>query len=64
MIAMQLDINADWPSFLVYDWDGDEATGTFVDKRLSGYTKRYLQGSTKEFFAFFDSTELPADNNL
>ena len=59
--AMQLDINADWPSFLVYDWDGDEATGTFVDKRLSGYTKRYLQGSTKEFFAFFDSTELPKD---
>lgn len=52
--AMQLDINEDWPSFSVYRVDSGEVVPQFVDGRMSGNPRRYLDGSTKEFFAFFE----------
>ena len=52
--AMQLDINEDWPSFAVYHDENGEAVPQFVDGRMSGNPRRYLDGSTKEFFAFFE----------
>lgn len=63
--AMQMDINADWPQFAVY---GHPAEGgldpQFVDQRMSGNRFRYLNGSTKEFFAFFDATLVPSPSAL
>lgn len=63
--AMQMDINADWPQFAVY---GHTADGTldpqFIDQRMSGNRFRYLNGATKEFFAFFDATLVPEPSAL
>jgi hypothetical protein len=63
--AMQMDINADWPQFAVY---GHGADGTldpqFIDQRMSGNRFRYLNGSTKEFFAFFDAGLVPTPSAL
>ena len=55
--AMQMDINADWPQFAVYGHTPEgELDPQFIDQRMSGNRFRYLNGSTKEFFAFFDAT--------
>jgi hypothetical protein len=56
--AMQLDINVDWPSFAIYNWNGTKSNPHFVDKRMSGNLRRYVDGSTKEFFAFFDRAQV------
>jgi len=63
--AIQMDINGGWPQFSVY---GRNLDGTlnpqFVDRRMSGNRYRYLNGSTKEFFAFFDTTLVPSPSAL
>lgn len=63
--AMQLDINGHWPVFFTFAADaGGNVTGQFVDQRMGGDRNRYLTGSTKEFFAFFDATRVPATSVL
>ncbi len=63
--AMQLDINGTWPVFFTFGPDDNgNLTGHFVDKRMGGSPNRYLKGSTKEFFAFFDATLVPAGSVL
>ncbi len=63
--AMQLDINGTWPVFFTFGPDANgNLTGHFVDKRMGGSPNRYLKGSTKEFFAFFDATRVPAESVL
>lgn len=63
--AIQLDINGKWPVFFTFGPDGaGSLTGRFVDQRMGGDPNRYLTGSTKEFFAFFDATRLPAKSVL
>jgi len=62
--AMQLDINVDWPSFAIYDWANNKSNPHFVDKRMSGNLRRYVDGSTKEFFAFFDRKQVAAGTVL
>ncbi len=55
--AIQLDINGTWPVFFTFGPDsGGNLIGRFVDTRMGGNPYRYLNGSTKEFFAFFDSS--------
>ncbi|CAB4860983.1 unannotated protein [freshwater metagenome] len=63
--AMQLDINGTWPVFFTFGPDAaGNLTGHFVDKRMGGNPSRYLTGSTKEFFAFFDATLVPSPSVL
>lgn len=63
--AMQLDINGTWPVFFTFTTGGDGAlTGRFLDRRMGGNPSRYITGSTKEFFAFFDSTLVPSGSVL
>ena len=62
--AIQLDINVDWPSFSTYAFSGGKSHPHFVDRRMSGNPRRYVDGSTKEFFAFFDRTQVPAGTVL
>ena len=63
--AMQMDINGDWPQFDVYAHNLDGSLDPyFVDQRMSGNTHRSLEGSTKEFFAFFDDTLVPSPSIL
>ena len=63
--AMQLDINGTWPVFFTFGAAADGTlTGHFLDQRMGGDPGRYLHGSTKEFFAFFDSTLVPASSVL
>ena len=58
--GMQLDINGTWPVFFTFGPDDTgNLIGHFVDKRMGGNPYRYLKGSTKEFFAFFDATLVP-----
>ena len=62
--GMQMDINVDWPTFMTYTHDADGmAEPHWVDDRMSGNPRRYLDGSSKEFFAFFDPT-LASDEAL
>ena len=61
--ALQLDINGTWPTFHTFPVEADGTQhGTALDKRMGGSRDRYLTGSTREFFSFFDSAALPADN--
>jgi len=63
--AMQMDINEDWPQFSLYAHNPDGTLDPhFVDQRMSGNRHRYLEGSTKEFFAFFDATLVPSPSAL
>jgi hypothetical protein len=63
--AMQLDVNGDWPNFLLYEHGVDgKLTPHRLDKRMSGNPQRYVNGSTKEFFGFFDSALVPAGSVL
>jgi len=60
VMGMQMDINVDWPTFMTYSHDADGmAEPHWVDERMSGNPRRYLDGSSKEFFAFFDPTAVP-----
>jgi hypothetical protein len=61
--GMQLDINGQWPTFQVFPVGEDGAKhGAFLDSRMGGSRDRYLNGSTREFFAFFDPTLFPAES--
>lgn len=62
--GMQMDINVDWPAFLTYTHDGTRTRPQFVDTRMTGNARRFLDGSSKEFFAFFDATQVPAGSVL
>jgi hypothetical protein len=62
VMAMQMDINVDWPTFMTYTHTADGAAEPhWVDERMSGNPRRYLDGSSKEFFAFFDPTKVTPD---
>lgn len=55
--AVELDINGTWPNFFVFWRDPDGSlVPVLVDSRMGTNTRRYLRGSTKDFFAFFDAT--------
>ena len=61
--GMQLDINGQWPTFQVFPVGEDGAKhGAFLDSRMGGSRDRYLNGSTREFFAFFDPSMFPAES--
>lgn len=63
--AMQMDINGTWPVFFTFTTGSDgTVTSHFLDKRMGGNPSRYLTGSTKEFFAFFDASLVPAGSVL
>lgn len=63
--AMQLDVNGAWPNFLLYEHGADGTlTPHRLDKRMTGNPQRYVNGSTKEFFGFFDSALVPAGSVL
>ncbi len=58
--AIQLDINGTWPSYMVYPRDPDGTLDAqLIDRRMGTNARRYLNGSTKEFFAFFDAGLVP-----
>jgi hypothetical protein len=64
-MAIQLDINGTWPAYVTYTHNADGSlTPHFVDQRMGGNPRRYLTGSTKEFFAFFDATVAPKQSVL
>lgn len=59
--ALQLDINGQWPNFTVFTHGAEGGMDGFViDRRMRNDPFRYLKVSSKEFFAFFDSTSLPS----
>jgi Phosphodiester glycosidase len=63
--AMQMDINGTWPTFHTFPIEADGAQhGNALDKRMGGSRDRYLTGSTREFFGFFETAALPPDNVL
>jgi hypothetical protein len=62
--AMQLDINGQWPSFVTYGHPATGITARSVDTRMTGDPRRFLDGSSKEFFAFFDARSVPAGSVL
>ncbi len=63
--AMQMDINGTWPTFHTFPVEADGAQhGNALDKRMGGSRDRYLNGSTREFFGFFETAALPPDNLL
>ena len=59
--AMELDINGTWPQFSTYSGFGTASRwGRVVDTRM-GNPNRFLNSSTKDFFALFDPDTLPPD---
>ncbi len=62
--AMQMDINVDWPLFTTFSHDTGKAVPHLVDRRMTGNARRALDGSTKDFVAFFDATLVPAGSAL
>jgi len=63
--AMQMDINGTWPSFVTYPHDAEgRLHPQLVDRRMGSNPGRFLNGSTKEFFAFFDAGQVPAGSVL
>ena len=63
--AVQLHINNQWPNFMVFTHAADGTINGFtVDRRMRNDPGRYLKVSSKEFFAYFDSTLLPATSDL
>ena len=56
--AMQLDINGNYPRFMTYTNPGTTSrAGILVDSRMET-PERYLDKSTKDYFAFFDPSLL------
>ena len=63
--AIQLDINNAWPTFLLYQHGLDGSLLPFpLDKRMNINPQRYVKGSSKEFFAFFDASLVPSPSVL
>jgi len=63
--AMQLDINGTWPAFFTFATSAKGTrTGVLLDRRMGGDRNRYLTGSSKEFFALFDTATVPAGSVL
>lgn len=63
--AVQLDINGTWPNFFTFGHNPDGSVNPlFLDRRMGSNTYRYIRGSSKEFFAFFDATLAPAESVL
>lgn len=63
--AAQLDINGTWPSYMIYPRNADGTLGAqLIDRRMGTNSRRYLNGSTKEFFAFFDAGQVPPGSVL
>ena len=59
--AMELDINGTWPQFVSFTQSGgNQPIPTALDTRMR-HLSRYLTGSTKDFIALFDPTQLPAN---
>ena len=64
-IAVQLDINGTWPLFYTYGHGADgSVTRQLVDRRMRDSKNRYLTGTEKDFFAFFDASLVPAQSVL
>lgn len=64
-MAIQLDINGTWPNFFTFEHNPDGGVKPiFLDNRMGSNTYRYIKGSTKEFFAFFDATLVPPGSVL
>jgi hypothetical protein len=59
-VAMQLDVNAAWPKFSIYDPATPAPHTRWIDKRITGPSDMFLTGAPKDFFAFFDRS-LPAE---
>ncbi len=60
-MAMQLDINGNWPQFATFRGFGEaERKPVLLDKRM-GNPARTLRGSGKDFIALFDPASLPPD---
>jgi hypothetical protein len=55
-IAMQLDVNAAWPKFSIYDPETPAPHTRWIDKRITGSSTMFLTGVPKDFFALFDRT--------
>jgi len=56
---------ASWPNFTVFGHAADGAVvASIVDRRMSANGSRYLEQSSKEFFAFFDADLVPAQSVL
>ena len=62
--AMQMDINVDWPLFTTFSHDTGKAVPHLLDRRMSGNARRALDGSTKDFVAFFDAGSVPTNSAL
>ena len=63
--GMQLDINGNWPAFYTFEHMPDgKVIPHFLDERMGYKIDRYLTGSAKEFFAFFDAPKVPAASVL
>ena len=59
--AMQLDVNAAWPKFSIYDPATPEPHTRWIDKRITGPSDMFLRSAPKDFFALFDRAALPSD---
>jgi hypothetical protein len=60
-MAMQLDINGNWPQFATFKGFGTaERKPVLLDKRM-GNPARTLRGSPKDFIGLFDPATLPPD---
>lgn len=53
--GMQLDINGNWPSLYTFS----EGQPQRLDRKVNAPNGRYLNGSSKDFIAFFDRSTLP-----
>ena len=63
--GIQLDINGTWPNFFTFQKNADGSVlPIFLDTRMGSNTYRYIKGSSKEFFAFFDASLVPAQSVL
>lgn len=60
-VAMQLDVNAAWPKFSIYDPATPKPHTRWIDKRNTGPSDMFLKSAPKDFFALFDRTALPAN---
>jgi hypothetical protein len=54
--AMQLDVNASWPKFSIYDTTTPAPHTRWIDKRSTGSSNMFLTSAPKDFFALFDRT--------
>ena len=55
-VAMQLDVNASWPKFSIYDPATPAPHTRWIDKRSTGASDMFLTSAPKDFFALFDRT--------